>query len=49
MVPAHAPAGAIDTPHANLLLNRAVPIALITWAARRTERVSAETAGRVAA
>jgi hypothetical protein len=49
MVPAHALAGAIDTPHANLFLNWVVPILLITWAARRTQRVTGETNGGVPA
>ena len=36
MVPLHVAAGAIDTTEANALLNWALPIALIVWAAKRT-------------
>ena len=40
MVPAHVIAGAIDTPRANLIFNWAIPIVLVTCAAKRTNRVS---------
>lgn len=40
MVPAHVIAGAIDTHRANLIFNRAIPIAVVIWAAKRTAQVS---------
>jgi hypothetical protein len=40
MVPAHVIAGALDTHRANLIFNWAIPIVLVTWAAKRTARVS---------
>jgi hypothetical protein len=40
MVPAHVIAGAIDTHRANLIFNWAIPIVLVTWAAKRSNRVS---------
>jgi hypothetical protein len=40
MVPAHVIAGAIDTHRANLIFNWAIPIALVTWAAKRTTRIT---------
>jgi hypothetical protein len=41
MVPSHLVAGALDTQRANTIFNWVVPIVLIVWAAKRTERVSA--------
>jgi hypothetical protein len=40
MVPAHVIAGALDTHRANLIFNWAIPIVLVTWAAKRTTRAS---------
>ena len=40
MVPLHVAAGAIDTAEGNALLNWALPIALIVWAAKRTAAVA---------
>jgi hypothetical protein len=40
MVPAHVIAGAVDTHRANLIFNWAIPIVLVTWAAKQTARVS---------
>jgi hypothetical protein len=40
MVPAHVIAGALDTHRANLIFNWAIPILLVTWAAKRTARVT---------
>jgi hypothetical protein len=40
MVPLHVAAGAIDTVQGNALLNWALPIALIVWAAKRTAAAS---------
>jgi hypothetical protein len=41
MVPSHLIAATLDTHRANTVFNWVVPIALIFWAAKRTERVSA--------
>jgi hypothetical protein len=41
MVPSHILAGALDTHRADTLFNWVVPIALVAWAAKRTERASA--------
>jgi hypothetical protein len=41
MVPFHVLAGAIDTQRADTFLNWVIPIALIVWAVKRTERLSA--------
>ena len=40
MVPAHVIAGALDAHRANLIFNWAIPIALVIWAAKRTDAVS---------
>jgi hypothetical protein len=40
MVPSHVIAGAIDTQRASTLFNWVVPIVLIVWAVKRTERLS---------
>lgn len=40
LVPLHVAAGAIDTVEVNALLNWALPIALIVWAAKRTAAAS---------
>jgi hypothetical protein len=40
MVPSHVLAGAIDTQRANTLFNWVIPVALIVWAVKRTERLS---------
>jgi hypothetical protein len=40
MVPTHVIAGALDTRRANLIFNWAIPIVLVTCAAKRTARVS---------
>jgi hypothetical protein len=44
MVPSHILAGAIDTDRAETLFNWVVPVALVIWAAKRTERVTASSA-----
>jgi hypothetical protein len=41
MVPSHILAGALDTHRADTLFNWVLPIALVAWAAKRTERVTA--------
>ena len=41
MVPFHILAGALDTQRANTFFNWVIPIALIVWAVKRTEKVSA--------
>jgi hypothetical protein len=40
MVPAHVIAGAADTHRTNLIFNWVIPIVLVTWAAKRTARVT---------
>jgi len=40
MVPAHVIAGALDTHRGNLIFNWAIPIALVTWAVKKTTRES---------
>jgi hypothetical protein len=45
MVPSHVIAGAIDTHRGNVIFNWVIPVALIVWAAKRTERVSADAHG----
>ncbi len=40
MVPSHLLAGAIDTHRADTIFNWIVPVALIVWAAKRTEAVT---------
>lgn len=40
MVPFHIVAGAIDTQRGNTIFNWVIPVALIVWAAKRTEKVS---------
>jgi hypothetical protein len=39
-VPAHVAAGALNTHRANLIFNWAIPVVLITWAAKRTAKMS---------
>jgi hypothetical protein len=43
IVPSHIIAGAIDTRQGNTIFNWVIPIALLIWAVKRTERVSADT------
>ncbi len=45
MVPSHLIAGAVDTRRAETLFNWVVPVVLVVWAAKRTERLSG-AAGR---
>jgi hypothetical protein len=40
MIPGHIAAGAIDTRSANLLLNWALPIALVVWGIKRTSALT---------
>jgi hypothetical protein len=40
MVPSHLIAGAIDTRRGNTIFNWAIPVALVVWAAKRTEAVT---------
>jgi hypothetical protein len=40
MIPAHVIAGAVDTHRANVILNWAIPVALILWAVKRTAAIS---------
>jgi hypothetical protein len=42
MVPSHIVAGVIDTRRGNTIFNWVVPILLVVWAIKRTERISAE-------
>jgi hypothetical protein len=44
MVPSHIVAGVIDTRRGNTIFNWVVPILLVVWAIKRTERISAEDA-----
>ena len=42
MVTSHVVAGAINTHRANTIFNWIIPIALIVWAAKRTQQLSEE-------
>jgi hypothetical protein len=46
MVPSHVVAGLIDTRRGNTIFNWVIPVALIILAAKQTERVKQEGAGR---
>ncbi|HEX4520256.1 MAG TPA: hypothetical protein VH063_11815 [Gaiellaceae bacterium] len=46
MIPGHIAAGAIDTRAANLVLNWALPVALVVWGIKRTSALSDNASSR---